>query len=55
MNVHARRTMTFEEYGRWGPRHERKHELVRGEPRMLEGREDEIALPAAATLRMADI
>jgi Uma2 family endonuclease len=35
MNVHARQTMTFEEYERWAESQERKHELVRGEPRML--------------------
>jgi len=35
MNIHARRTMTYEEFERWAERQERKHELVRGEPRML--------------------
>jgi len=35
MNVHARRIMTFAEFERWAERQERKHELVRGEPRML--------------------
>jgi Uma2 family endonuclease len=34
MNVHARRTMTFEEYESWRAGQERKFELDRGEPRM---------------------